>query len=200
MQKDFRMDFQQVKNYVLNMLETELDPRLHYHSIDHTLDVVDKVERIASAEGRTEHETELLMVAALLHDSGMIAVYDRHEEESVRIARKILPGFGYKEDDIITVCKLIMATVISKVPTHELEQIICDADLDYLGRADYFNIAHKLRTELEVLGIRRFDDNTWYEFQLDFLGNHRYFTQSSLIRNETSKQEHILQIKAMLSH
>ena len=45
--------------------------------------------------------------------------------------------YGYSENHIKIVKGLINATRVSQNPKNHLEKILCDADLDYLGRSDY---------------------------------------------------------------
>ena len=42
--------------------------------------------------------------------------------------------------------QLILATKVPQKPKNKLEKIICDADLDYLGREDFDNISDKKST------------------------------------------------------
>jgi HD superfamily phosphodiesterase len=63
------MNFEGAKRFILNKLSRELDPRLAYHSIGHTLDVHDSAVRIAEMERVSEDDIILLRTAALFHDS-----------------------------------------------------------------------------------------------------------------------------------
>lgn len=69
-----------------------------------------------------------------------------HEFEGCLIARTALPGFGYTGEDIM-ICGMIMATKIPQSPTNILEEIICDADLDYLRAVNIFiaSVKHSLK-------------------------------------------------------
>lgn len=46
-----------------------------------------------------------------------------------------------------------MATKIPQSPNNLLEQIICDADPDYLGRDDFWKISNNLYHELKIYGV-----------------------------------------------
>ena len=79
-----------------------------------------------------------------------------------------------------------------------LEEVICDADLDYLGREDFWEIGDKLFEELKTIGLIS-SKHEWNQKQLVFLENHSYFTNSSQkLRNE-KKLQNLLEIKARLS-
>ena len=44
------MDFEGAKKYTLNRLRSELSDKLYYHSVDHTLDVLDAATLLAEME------------------------------------------------------------------------------------------------------------------------------------------------------
>ena len=75
--------------------------------------------------------------------------------------------------------------------------IICDADLDYLGRDDFFTISDTLRRELRDHGKIN-SDRVWDEIQVKFLTMHRYFTNSAKKLRESKKMEHLEVIKQRL--
>ncbi|HSU29363.1 MAG TPA: HD domain-containing protein [Chitinophagaceae bacterium] len=175
-----------------------MSPSLTYHGIHHTLDVLEQVERLAAEEGVDKKEDLLLLkIAALYHDSGFLTAYKGHEEVGCELAKKELPGFGVNEKNIEKICGMIMATKIPQSPHNEFEKIICDADLDYLGRNDFFTIAHSLFQELKALGMVK-DENEWNHIQVNFIGKHKYFTPSSIRDREKSKQKHLKEVERLI--
>src|SRR5215217_376820 len=147
------MEFQKAKKFILAKLRKELPRHLSYHSVEHVKDVYGAVESIGKKEGIKGEAMKLLLTAALFHDSGFLKGPKDHEKVSCDIAREHLPEFGYNAEQIETICGMIMATRIPQTPHNLLEQIICDADLDYLGRDDFFTIGNKLFDELSIYGI-----------------------------------------------
>jgi hypothetical protein len=83
-----------------------------------------------------------------------------------------------------------MVTQIPQQPKDILERIICDADLDYLGRDDFFAIGDTLRREFIRYGVVP-SDEAWEALQMKFLTNHAYHTASSQVLREPAKQSHI---------
>ena len=92
---------------------------------------------------------------------------------------------------------MIYATIIPHNPKNKLEKIICDADLDYLGRDDFFDIADSLRRELRDHGKIK-SDRLWDEIQVKFLTQHQYFTKSAKKMRDAKKAEHLQVIKDRL--
>ncbi|MES2628822.1 MAG: adenylate/guanylate cyclase domain-containing protein [Bacteroidota bacterium] len=175
-------DFTGMREYVLKELSEKLPPNLYYHGVHHTIDVLNVAELLSIQEQLSASETELIRAAALFHDSGFLTAYHQHEEASCTMTRATMPLFGYSQGIIDEVCTLILATKMPQTPKNHLERILCDADLDYLGRDDYDHISDNLFRELKEYGYSG-DDDSWREKQMEFLGNHRYF----LINTEARK-------------
>ena len=176
--------------FILEKLQKELPKHLLYHDLGHTLDVYQCAESIARAEHVEGKELKLLLIAALYHDSGYLKQRKDHEEHSCNIAADALRSFNYSEADIEQVSKLIMATRIPQQPGSLAEQILCDADLDYLGRDDFAANGKKLYEELHAEGLIANEDE-WNLTQIDFLKQHHYFTATSINRRTATKEHNI---------
>jgi uncharacterized protein len=192
------MDFDAAKQFVLEKLGKELSKDLTYHSVEHTLDVMIAARRLGEMEGLSNEQIRLVETAALFHDIGFTETYDGHEDVSVQIAREVLPGFGYSQEDIETIISLIVATEIPQNPQNHLEEILADADLDYIGRDDMFLIGQRLQYEWYRHGIIK-TLREWHEKQMDFLKKHRYFTKSAHKLREPKKQENIRELEELLN-
>lgn len=182
-------DFEILQELVLTQLDG-LDPHLTYHSKEHTIDVLKHSLRIASAEGIVDpYELLILKFAALFHDIGFLQTYANHEAKGCELFLEYadMEAFSNKEREDIQ--SLIMATKLPQSPKNHLEQIICDADLDYLGRDDFFIIGDNLRKEFLHYNIVA-SDEAWEKLQINFLSNHQYFTESSRKLREPAKQVH----------
>jgi hypothetical protein len=79
-----------------------------------------------------------------------------------------------------------------------LEEIIADADLDYLGRTDFHVIGRRLFDELKFQKVIQ-NEQQWNELQVGFLSTHQYFTATSMERRNPQKLEHLQQLKLLLS-
>ncbi len=185
---------------MLNKLQKELDPRLTYHSVNHTLDVFYSAKHLAEMENLEEHDIHLLETAAIYHDCGMLVTYAGHEEASIKIAEDILPQFNYSKSDIEVIRNMIITTKLPQSASVHLDMILCDADLDYLGRPDFFMIAHQLRYEWQMMQVHPTTLRQWYQIQVDFLNNHKYFTRSAIDLRQDGKLHNLAQINEILNH
>lgn len=183
-------DYERAVAFMMETLKTELPSNLYYHGYHHTVDVMEAAERIAAEETLLPEENSLLQVAVAFHDAGFIYTYKNHEERGCDLAEELLPGFNFTPTHIKAVCGMIRATKTPQHPKNKLEEIICDADLDYLGRDDVYEIANTLFEEVKIYA-RKMDDKAWDELQINFLNNHHYHTAFSL-RHRAQKKQHYL--------
>jgi len=192
------MNYQKLEKNVIDLLFKELDPRYVYHNVNHTLDVLESANRIAEYEQLNANDFVLLKTAALLHDVGFIKQYDDNEEISAEITGNLLPDYDYTEDQIQVVCRMIRMTASRMKPECYLDRLLCDADLDYLGRNDYLNKSMLLFREWREMknGMTL---REWYEIQVSFLENHSYFSTYSKIYRENKKNQFLSEIKELLN-
>ncbi len=191
------MKFSEAKKFILQKLKKELPRHLSYHSVEHVVDVVNAAKAIGKSEGVNGEDMKLLLTAALFHDSGFLKGPKEHEQESCNIARNYLPQYGYTPEQIEKICGMIMATRIPQTPHTHLEQILADADLDYLGREDFWIIGNKLFDELSVYGMIQ-DENEWNKLQITFLEKHHYFTETAIHSRKAKKDEYLAAIKSKI--
>ena len=188
------MKFEAAKDYILNRLEKELPKNLYYHGLHHTIDVCAAVDELADSEKIKGEDLVLLRTAAVYHDSGFLKQYLNNEPIAVSIAEQKLPGYGYNPEQIRAIGNIILATSIPQRPHNHIEKIMCDADLDYLGRDDFFDISETLKQEWFAYGLIRSDEE-FNEKQLKFFLQHNYFTKTAKEKRESRKQQHMLELR-----
>lgn len=190
--------FIHLEEAVLNRLSIELSTNIKYHNAQHTIDVLTQVEILARNEKVNEEELLLLKTAALMHDTGFLTNYHNHEHHSIIIASEVLNNFGYSPEQTKNVNQLISATHPQYEPTSHLECIIKDADLDHLGRADFFNLSELLFNEQKIFNPNIKKDE-WLLNQLSFLSNHKYYTSTALKMRQCSKDIHIKTLRQLVN-
>lgn len=194
-----KADFEGLRTFILNKLKAELDDSLYYHSYEHTLNVEEAIIKYAQLENLGDEELTLCRTAALFHDSGFLVQYDNNEEIGMRILNKYAPEFGYDDEDIEIIAKIIHATSNKIEPQNLMEEIMCDSDHDYLGRADYHVIAKKLFKEKAENG-EILSEREQIEAQIDYLENkHQYYTTSAINLRKPGKELRIAELKRRLT-
>ena len=187
--KPFTERLKKVDQFIREYLR-KLPGGILYHSIEHTLHPINGVvavcNKLAIMERVSYLDRELVIVAAYFHDIGFVdALKERHEERAVEVAKLKLPQFGFNKDEIDIICKIIMSTKIGIKPKTTCEEIINDADVDNLGRDDFFERAELLRREFGI------DEDIWHEKNIKFLKNHKWLTKSQQKLREKKKKENL---------
>ena len=183
--------FEDFKDRMFSMYEQKLPKKYYYHNLNHMKDVIEQVENIGRAEGINDEDMHILKTAALLHDAGFMQTYKDHEHAGMELARQMLPNEGYSQEQIDRICRLIECTILTEEPQNLLERIIRDADLDYLGRDDYFPISQELYKELLEMNLIKEIDFEWCHGQITFLQEHTYYTDYSRKVRNPVKVKHI---------
>jgi len=184
---------QSMQAFVIGLLKEKIPACYYYHNYTHTLYVMEKAVEIGQQEHCTEKEIELLGAAALWHDSGFINTYANHEKAGCLLARQYLPEYNYSAADIDTICGMIMATKMPQSPKNKLEEILADADLEYLGTFAVNEKAANLFKELQYLNPA-LTKTQWQKTQISFLQSHQYFTRFCKENREPVKHEHLWEL------
>lgn len=204
---DARGRMRDLERQVRDRLETDLPQTLTYHGAHHTMsDVLPAVDRICLGEKVPQPQADLVRASALLHDLGFVESYYGNEHIGARLARQILPEFGFSAIEIERIADLILSTEIREVdgawiqvPGDDLlKQILCDADLDNLGRDDFFEVSDTLRRELEHQG-EHFTDLEWCARQIAFVSSQEWFTATQRLDRETTKRRNLERLRQELS-
>lgn len=193
------MDYRAAKHFILKKLRSELSDKLTYHGLHHTFDVLRVATSLCIAERVPARKIPLVKTAALFHDAGFVKNrHANHESEGCEMVRAELPRFGYSAADIEEICGMIMATKIPQSPKNLLEQIICDADLDYLGRGDFYKIGASLFAELTDYQLLS-DEKTWNRLQVSFLTQHQFFTKTNIETRQPVKLGYLAGLKDLVA-
>ena len=184
------MQFEALYKAVMDKLANSLPAYLTYHNAAHTQKVLAAAIEIGQTERLSEEELVLLKTAALLHDIGFVQNHENHEELSCKYAQKALPEFGYSDAQIQQVCSMILATRMPQTPHNIMAQILCDADLYYLGSDTYAADAEQLKFEMLKLGLIH-EQTDWLSLQVKFLSEHKYFTNYASVHQGPGKQKNL---------
>ena len=178
--------------FVLQLFKEKLPNTFIYHNYTHTKRVYKSAMEISEHSGLTDRETEIIQLAALLHDTGYTVTVKGHEEESVKIATDFLKSENLDEEIIDEVNKCIMATKFKNEPHTRLEEIIRDADASHFAK-DYFDEASEfLRKELELQGIKEYTASEWVDENIRVLSNvHKYYTPYAVQNWQADKDDNL---------
>jgi len=184
-----------IRKKAFEILNSKLSQKLYYHGAHHTFDVLDVINQFIKREKIDTYSAKLLRIGALYHDIGFSISNVEHEKLGCEIAEKYMLAYGFSNKDIQIVKGLIMATRIPQTPKNYLEKIICDADLDYLGRNDFYTISNQLFEELKTYSNLKNDIIIWNKTQIKFLEAHTYHTPFAKKNRQLNKKNRIEELK-----
>jgi len=165
----------ETKQYVNTVFTEEVSDDLYFHDLVNAEQVVAASAEIAEATELNEEDTELVLIAAWLHDIGYVKSYQDHEARSKKLAGEFLDG-KLPEPKIGIILNAIEATQIPQKPKDTIAQILCDADLYYLATDQFMAKSLLLKKEQEAHGSSALSEKEWNAETLRFVHTHSYFT------------------------
>ncbi|WP_207536229.1 Pycsar system effector family protein [Desertivirga arenae] len=178
------------QEFVFNLLREKLKPDFVYHNYKHTLQTAKACRELAEAYNLTSRDFEILMLAALFHDTGYTETCQGHEEVSVRILKDFLKN-DYPQEDINKIEDLILSTKASSKPSGTLQEILHDADYINMGKKRFAERAELLRIEWERVLNKKYTDLEWAEEQLGFLISKSFVTEEATVQFGDFREENI---------
>ena len=188
----------QTEQFVRELFSVHLSEEFKFHTLGHTMEIVNSCRNIGMAIGISDSEMEMLLIAAWFHDVGYTKTYVGHEEISCQMVEEFLHSLSYSQERIDTIKNIIMATKMPQNPSTTLEKIIADADLYNLGSKEFFLRNEEIREELYLRLGRTFTDEEWAKSNLTLLEKQQFWIPyvENLVRSQLN--ENIEQIKKSL--
>ncbi|MES3016123.1 MAG: Pycsar system effector family protein [Bacteroidota bacterium] len=177
--------------YVFNLFKDKLPGDYVYHNYNHTAETAKACKKLSKSYNLTSRDYEVLMLAAIFHDTGYIKSYDNHEEESVKFMKEYLNG-NYSDEDIKEIESLILSTKYRTVPDGSLQEILHDADYINLGSKTFDHRADLLRIEWERILQKTYSEEEWAQIQLQFLLDTQFKTEEAVLKYHEQKEQNIL--------
>lgn len=163
--------------FVRDLIEKEAPPELHYHDFGHTANVVRYAGIIGKASKLSDEEMHLIKIAALFHDIGYINSFERHEEESAKIATNYMNDKGFSQDNINIVMGCILSTKLEESPNTLIEKVLCDADFMHFAEDDYSEQSEMLRIEFNSVEKGKLSKKLFDIESLKIFNKHSYHTE-----------------------
>ncbi len=189
----------EAKLFVIDFFGQHRDEKFHFHTLEHTMNVVSMVDLMGKQSGLSGHEFDAVLVAAWFHDIGYLVGLENHEESSIVIVTRFL---GEKQDDE-TFRDLVMSCITATKRNHEpvsmAEKVIMDADVAHAGHEQFISTSKKLRKERSAcLGGDVSALDYWKETLL-FLENLHFYTPYAQMHLSPAKEQNILKVKEIIS-
>jgi HD superfamily phosphodiesterase len=179
------------EEYIFNLFKDKLPGDYVYHNYNHTAETVKACKKLSKSYNLTNRDYEVLMLAALFHDTGYIKTYENHEEESVKFMKEYLKG-NYPDEEIKEIESLILATKYQSVPDGSMQEILHDADYINLGTKNFDHRADLLRIEWERILQKTYTEEEWAQVQLQFLIDTNFKTEEAVLKYNEEREQNIL--------
>ena len=184
-----------VETYAVNFITRNVPKDYAFHDLQHTISVVEAVQKIGEEIKLGEEALEILQIAAWFHDMGYDQGREGHEERGCKYVANFLDPFNYPTDKLGKIQNCIRATHLNHIPETELEKIICDADLSHLGRRNYWDRCGRIRQELATTRDTVMTDEEWVSFELGFMQAHFFNTLVAQNLYGERKNKHIQKLE-----
>ncbi|MBE5318797.1 phosphohydrolase [Pedobacter sp. MR2016-19] len=188
-----------VEKHVGDYFHTHNDPRLVYHNLEHTQEVVNAAQQIANHYQLNEQDFFTVTVAAWFHDTGYFEDALNHEAKGAALADDFLAGHKVNQEIRDQVKSAILATKIPQKPKNEIDKILCDADLFHLGLADFRAKGKLMHKENELIYKRDISKSEWRKKDIQFMESHDYHTDYANLLLSDQKQKNIEKLKSKLT-
>jgi len=167
-----------------------------FHNLDHTRKVAFAAELLAAHYKLNDDDQFVLLIAAWFHDTGFASGRaEDHEKESLRVATEFLKEHDVDQQVIQRIASAIEATRMPQSPVGQVEKILCDADLYHLGTDDFKKLNQLLYKEQVSYFGKDIPKKEWRQRNIEFLENHKYFTDYCQQKLEPKKQENLAALK-----
>lgn len=189
----------EVKEYATKLIEEKSSKDYFYHTIAHTKDVVNAVYEISKEEKLSDEELEIVLIAAWFHDTGYTEKVVGHEEISAMYASNFLTDNNFSTEKIDEVIACILATKVPQKPNSLLQEVMCDADLNHLGRENFFERNELYKKELEAIHKKKLSEIEFLTTTIAFMNEHHFFTNYAKDIFQPQKEKNIQKLIEQLN-
>ncbi len=182
----------------LRYLQDNLNSIYHYHNAEHTLNVCTMIAEFSENCILPENEIAALKIAAIFHDFGYLESAFDNEGLALPFMMEFCKKYGVEEKVSHRAGELIMETAFPYHPVSAAGELLCDADIEYIGRVCFFEKAGLFRQEMSALN-HIYSDQQWWKLELDFLQNNQFFSTVCREKRSAGRLANIAKVKAILA-
>lgn len=187
------------KLFVIDFFRKNNDPKYLFHTLEHTMNVVQQVERIGKEEGLNEQEMQAVVIAAWFHDIGYLIQMEEHEAQSIQTVRAFFGEYPVEPNisEMAEVC--IKATKRDHEPVTLPEKVIVDADVSHLGDPEFISISKKLRKERSSCFHNDVPSLDYWKETLAFMENQHFYTLYAQSNFHPVKLQNMEKVKELIA-
>jgi predicted metal-dependent HD superfamily phosphohydrolase len=189
---------EKVKLHVIDFFEKHPNQQLVFHTLEHTLSVVQQAELIGQAEGLAAEDLQAVIIAAWFHDTGYLLQQENHEGASITVANAFFEKNPVDETLKKQVIDCIDVTCRKREPKSLAECVVLDADVAHVADENFIQISKKLKREIANCqnSIVKFKD--YWGDTLSFLEGLTFYTGYAKARFPAVLKKNIEKVRALL--
>ncbi len=159
------------------ILLDELPKELSYHNYENARELVQMVNEIGVAEGMTEQQLEIVLIAAWFQYTGFKDNYTEHEQASRQITEAFLKeeNVPFEKTELILSC--VHSTHPKHVPNNQLEEVLVDALNTRYVKGFFKKYLKEYRNELAHFKKEEYTDIEWLEKNLEEIYRIKFLTK-----------------------
>jgi len=193
----------QVEAFATNLIVNELPDSVLYHDISFTHRLVASVKEISQKEGLSDADSELLIITAWLYGTGYRDVEMFKGKKlfssciacTQQISKQFLSSIHYQSDGIKIIFNILEKSTPSNTPNGILDQVFVDAIYMDFAQDKGLKYIKKMYQELLLFNDVTIVKKNWYQYLIDLLENHQYYTNYGKSTLEQKKFRLIKELK-----
>ncbi len=186
------------RQYVLNLFNQKNDSRLVFHTYRQANEIVKNINTLAQANGSTEGEWEVAVLAGWFYNVGYLFNYQNPAPKSMELADKFLTAHHFTKDKKALILGAIK-TVHEAQPLKKAEdQLLSDAVNGVKYGQSFLETSPLLQLERELLLDEKYSPSEWLEYSIQQLRDARFYTSHAKVNFEPLSANHIIALKQRL--
>ena len=186
---------QQVETFVTKYMRKHDNPKLVYHNLINTQNIVQIANKIAEHNPLTEDQLFIVRAAAWFLYVGYYKDVSNPQEAGSQLAEESLKNFNVESETIQSIKKCVLSPAFDSQPDTLSESIIRDADSFYLGTENFSTYNKLRRKEYVRLNKIAVDKDEWNRRTIQMLESHQYFTDYCKNMLGQSKQRNLERLR-----
>jgi Pycsar effector protein len=186
------------QQYVLNLFNQKIDPRLVFHTYRQTTEIAKAVNIFAEANGSTAGDWETAGLAAWFINAGFLFDYQDPAPKSLELAAKFFEAHQFSPGKKRIILAVLKATILWDTPKSPVGQLLSDAVRSVHFGESFFENSPLLRIERELLLNLQYSKEEWEQYQTQQLLNARFYTSHGKITCEPAAAGHLVVLKDRL--
>ena len=183
------------RQFVLNLFNQKNDARLVFHSYRQANEIVKNVNVLAQANGSTEAEWEIAVLAGWFYNIGYLFDYQKPAPKSEELANKFLSAHNFTNEKKTAILETIRVAHSGQSSKKPESQMLSDAVNGVIFGPSFFENAPLWQLERELMLGHKYEPTDWSAFLMNQLKECRFYTSHAKVNAEPLAAGHVVSLK-----